>query len=427
MATIADGLGRFRVGFFVEHRGSVARPGLYDLLGTLARAVPLVATDDPSVPVHPVWSGIVLSWGDALRRFGCPEVEGFVVGSATAAQRDTFIDAVLRRPPLGLVGIERDGSKQGLPLTQWLVPSAVIARGEIGRKFDPMMGVDVLGFRDEFDEIWPFPLCEPDDDDHLSNGLLRQLALSVSRNFRGVRTTSRHADLVAHASELLDLGAVSAAGAVAGAAFERLVKRAAVGELRDRIDAGAYVTLHSVIEAVAPPSGDHRLMAFKDLRNDIAHRLGDHSDPAQHRTDEALYDGVAGLIAFLARQKGDADQVVLADADPRPEISPEHLHRKAFHAGEIAATEARPIAMQVGREVIADGVFGASAVVVRDRRLAFTGWLGASGTGDPDPEADVVRLESPHRHLERALAWAWGYCELLLANDVPCGYIGRLD
>lgn len=427
MATIADGVGRFRAGFFVEHRGAVARPGLYDLLGTLARAVPLVATDDPSVPVHPVWSGIVLGWGDALRRFGCPEVEGFVVGSATAAQRDTFIDAVFRRPPLGLVGIEEDGSKEGLPLSEWLVPNAVIARGEVGRKFDPMIGVDVLGFRDEFDEIWPFPAWEPDGDDHVENGLLRQLALSVSRNFRGVRTTSRHDDLVAHASELLGLGAVSAAGAVAGAAFERLVKRAAVGKLRERIDAGAYVTLHSVIEAVAPASGDQRLMAFKNLRNDIAHRLGDHSDPAQQRTDEDLYDGIAGLIAFLARQKGDDDHVVLADADPRPEMSPEALHLKALQAAGIAAAEAKPVAMTVGREATAEGVFGSSAVVIRDRRLAFTRWLGASGTGDPDPEVDVVRLRSPQHHLERALAWAWGYCEVLRAHDVPCGYAGRLE
>ena len=424
--TFADQLGNFRAGFFVEHRGSIARPALYDLLGTLAQGVLVVRPDDPSIPLHPVWRGIVLSWADAVRRFGCLEVEGWVVGSASPEQRDAFIEAVRRRPPLGLVGIERDGSNYGLQLSDWLVPGAVISEGQVGRRFDPKIGVDVLGFRDEFDELWSFPPWEPEDEDHadhVKNGLLRHLAMSVSRRFAVVRGNDRHRDLVAHASELLGLGAVTAAGAVAGAAFERLIKRAVVGELRNRIDSGEFVKLHHAIEAVAPPSGAGRLLAFKDLRNDIAHRLGDHPDPAQTRSDDDLYDGIAALIAFLARQNGDRDPVVLVDADPRPVLSPEAVHANALEAAETAASQAQPRTMIVGTERISEaGLLGCCEVVVRNRRLAFTRWLADSGKGASEEGADTVRLLSPHWHLERALAWCWGYTDYLLGHDVPCGY-----
>jgi hypothetical protein len=347
-----------------------------------------------------------------------------VVGSGSEAQRDAFIDAVRRSPPLGLVGIEKDGPNDGLVLSQWLVPHAVIREGEVGRRFHPMIGVDVLGFRDEFDELWPFPPWDPGDD-HVTNGLLRHLAMSVSRRFDAVRTSGGHDALVASAAELHGLGAVPAAGAVAGAAFERLMRRATVGDLRAQIDAGDFVRLHRVIKAVAPSSGNERLMDYKDLRNDIAHRLGDESDPAQTRSEDELYEAVAELIAFLSRQSGDDEHVVLVDADPRPVVPPEVIHADAVEAAQAEVATAQPRTLVVGKARITEGGPGSGEVVVRDLRRAFTRWLSTTGVGDVDEPANVVRVPAPHDNLEQALAWCYGYCGCLRAHDVPCGYSGN--
>jgi hypothetical protein len=429
--TFIDRLGVHRVGFYVEHRGGDARGPLGDLLGTLARAVPSVQHCDMVIPVHPVWSGIIVSSYEALDRFGVPDVEGVVVGASDRGRLQALIDRVETRPPLGLVAVEeipRDGLI-GLPLTWLMLRGVLIRHGEdfVGRGFNDWTGVEILGFEDitESSLVFEGGINLPGLDMQ-QEALLRHLAMNVSKSFEFVRACASHRDLVAHARELLGLGAVAAAGAVAGTAFERVILGALSGDAlawrREREANGRHVGLHGAIQRIDSHIGrDSRLMRFKQLRNDLAHRLGDTGAGSGSRTDAELYDEVAELIAWLGRQDGDAEPVELVDLDPRPNLSPEQLHVEAVRAAGLAAYgwDARAGGFHDGRN-------GTATVFVRDLHRSFCRWLVDEGLGVADEEAGVVRVDAPETVLARALAWSWAYAEhLRKAADIRAGYRGH--
>ena len=428
--TFIDRLGLHRVGFYIEHRGGDAFHPLGDLLGALARAVPSVQHCDMVIPVHPVWSGIIVSPYEALDRFGVPDVEGVVVGASDRSRLQALIDCVEARPPLGLLAVEEIPSDRhvGLPLTWLMLRGALISHGEdfVGRGFDDWTGVEILGFEDITESALVFEggINLPGLDMQ-QEALLRHLATNVSKSFEPVRASAGHDDLVAHARELLGLGAVAAAGAVAGAAFERVVLGALTGGAltwrREREANGKHVGLHRAIQHIDSRIGrDSRLMHFKRLRNDLAHRLGDADAGSKSRTEAELYDDVAELIAWLERQDGDAEPVELVDLDSRPSLSPEQMHVDAVRAAGLAADgwDARAGGFHDGRN-------GTAAVFVRDLHRSFCCWLVDEGLGVADEQAGVVRVDAPETVLARALAWSWAYAEhLRKAADLRAGYRG---
>jgi hypothetical protein len=429
--TFMDRLGAHRVGFYIEHRGGDAFLPLGDLLGTLARAVPKVQHCDMVIPVHPVWSGIIVSPYDALDRFGVPDVEGVVVGASDRDRLQALIDHVEARPPLGLLAVE-DASSEGrigLPLSWLMLRGALIRYGEdfVGRSFNSRTGVEILGFEDltESSLVFEGGINLPGLDIQ-QEALLRHLAMNVSKNFEPVRASASHYELVAHARELLGLGAVAAAGAVAGATFERVIMGALTGDSlawrKEKEAAGKHIGLHSAIQRIdSSLEGGSRLMRFKQLRNDLAHRLGDAGAQARTRTDAELYDDVAELIAWLERQDGDAEPVQLVDLDPRPDLSPQQLHVGALRAARLAADGWDPRAGGLH-----DGRDGTATVFVRDLHRSFCRWLIDEGLGVGDEEAGVVRVNAPETVLARALAWSWAYAEYLReAADLRAGYRGR--
>lgn len=430
---------RSRVGFFIEHRGGTGFSALMDLVGLLASALPALKPFDAHAPIYPVWSGLVLNQHAAFRHFGVFNVEAFVVGADSDEKTDAMAEAIRARPPRGLVGISREHELQrDLVLDNWLLPGAVIRSDAIGRSFDVGASIDVLGFREEGEESLVFESHSlglgEDEPDWIQAGLLRHLALTANRRFQSVSAAHGHDALVAHAEELLGLGAVSAAGAVAGVAFEQLMIQSITEEHREWADeqaaTGRGLNLHQVIEKTTTGSTRARLLTFKKLRNDVAHHLGDGGEAVE---TARLYDEIRELLDWLGEHDDRSVPVRLAPVGPWPRPSHQDLHAGAIEHAEQAAASVSPLSIRIvspvggDDDVLEEGPFGSAIVSIRDLDRGFTRWLIEEGHAEADPIGDCAVLAVPETHLHRSLGWAWGYSEHLAQLGIRAGYQGRLD
>lgn len=435
--TLIDELSAHRCAFFIEARGSAdeIQAAIDELLGLLARSLPR-ATPYATPAMAPAWTGLVIDPGDSLMRFGVPHVYAVAVGTAKASARAALVKAVRQSPPFGLVGLDAvtDEIPDGLLLSSFVLPGALIRTTFYGRCYDPSIGADILGFDSDEDReiiLTTARLGLTDESgDPLPRLLLRHLTLQAARVFEPANRADGHAALIAHAQELLGLGAVGAAGTVAGVAFERLMNAALSDADREwvttRLQAGKHTDLSTVIDKVTKHLGlgphRRRLDDYRRLRNDCAHRLAPSADTD---ANEVLEAAVAEMIRWLAAQDG-ADHVTeLVDVELPPELDWPDLHAAAVSAAEAAAAAATPTPMRVGTEKILEGAFGASWVRVRARQ-PFASWLRSAGLAKVPSAGTGAELFSPHDHIERGLAWSWGYARCVRQAGVMADYGGRL-
>jgi hypothetical protein len=243
---------------------------------------------------------------------------------------------------------------------------------------DRETGLDVIGFSSE-DEQTLFDLEAQvrvfEGRDLLAISLLRMLSRGAGRPLPDVRPAEGYDALVDHAFELYWLGAVGAAGTVAGVAFELLMQTALSAPDRIWLEAqraaGNQVKLNDVIAKVASAGGwdARRLHDFRQLRNDLAHRLGD--DDSYSRDDGELKDLVYRFLLWLGLQHfDDAGHAALQDVPPGRELTYQQLLDEAQSVAIEAARRAETTQMTLGGQVMAP--FGVAWVIVRDQSLPFT-------------------------------------------------------
>lgn len=428
-------LGRYVAAFyFVERRGAAYR-GSHELYASVARWFRPSASLSEAPDLLPIWTGSFLPFEDAIRRWAFPDVFVVAIGCATAKQRRGLVAHLRARPPLGMFDLDAAADaivrERPLPLYGFAIPDALIRLNVRGRYVDRDTFLDTIGFQDDDEatawEIAVEGIIDPPDEDLLGESLLRLLARGAGRKVPGVRAADGFSSLLDHAFELIGARAFTAAGSVAGVAFEQLMRAAAdPGWLsqQDQLSPGGHATLNNVIVHVAKRGGwsDTRLHRYRKLRNDLAHRLGD--DAGASRTEDELYDEIRQLLFWLDRQSIDeSGAALLADVDPEPELSYEELIAEARLAGDEAARDARVTPMKISGHVIEP--IGFAWVVVRDARRPFTRWLLDNGyTAESNGGAMFF---APGESLERNLAWAEACADRLRAAGQDAFYAGRPD
>jgi hypothetical protein len=228
-----------------------------------------------------------------------------------------------------------------------------------------------------------------------------------------------YAELVDQSFELYGLGADSLSGAIAGVAFERLMRAALDAPGRDwaaaREAQNQEVKLNDVINKVAS-AGRHdnrRLHRYRRLRNDFAHRLGD--DDTRQRSADDLHAELGRFLRWLDRQTiDDHGNAALAAVNPSPELDDQQLYDTALAAGQAAADAIMPHLIRVEGDEFEP--FGSAWVIVPDQQLAFNRWLIDQGHAQPDERG--ARLHAPYPTLERGLAWAQACAAELRLHEV---------
>jgi hypothetical protein len=423
--------------YFVE-RGSVAIDGERELQAVVADELRRT-WGGQEIPILPYWHGSILDFKAAWQRWGIPDIHCVSFGFSDRAQGKAMLDAILRHPPLGLLDDDLDApnpSTRTLPPGGIVLPGAVLRRDGGGPGIDRATGLRTIAFEQEFDG-YVFDLAfgwtaeEREVAEVVDHMLLGLLARSFGREYRSVSAASGPRALVDHAAELLVAGAYGASGAVAGVAFERLMHGCLSAPDQEWIAERKHVTLATVIDKVVKDRGWQdsrgRLDAYRKLRNDLAHRLGDDRD-AGRLDDEALFERVDDLIGWLEQQPlgtvGEGLRLELVDVAPDPEIANGQLLAEALAGGAAAAAKARTTPFSVDGERIENGLDGAVWVIVPDARRKFTRWL-ASQPGTTQIEGGV-QLSAPDRSFERGLAWAHAVSTRLDEAGIRCSYLGRL-
>jgi hypothetical protein len=386
-------------------------------------------------PVLPFWRGSILDFNSAWERWGVPEIYCVTIGFRSRADADAMLNAILARPPLGLIDHDRvaeEPEQQHLAPGGLLLPGAVMYRDVTTPRVERDTGVRIIGFRDEIDSgVFDFAMHGARHDAEYAaladEMVIRLLSQALGYRYAPVSAASGFAALVEHAAELLVSGAYGAAGAVAGVAFEQLM-RASLSE-QDRAWLAAstnHVNLGTVIDKVVSSRGLQptraRLDSYRGLRNSLAHRLGDHGGS----NDDDLFERVDGFIAWLELQSVDDDGVAtLVDVPAAATYTNADLLARALSAGKSAAETARTTPMVVSGQKVDEGAFGAVRVTVTDTRRAFTRWLRIQPGTFQDPQG--VSLSAPYPSLERGLAWAHAVSETLTnLGHISCGYTATL-
>jgi hypothetical protein len=286
-----------KAAFYFVERDDAAYAGSHELVALIAR---WLTPGDPfaEIPdVLPLWFGSYLPFEAAMRRWAFPDVFVVVVGCPDANRRRELVRHIRERPPLGMFDVDADADGHDLPLVLhgFALPQADIRLSARGRFVERDTGLDIIGFRND-DELTAFEFAAegvPGErfEDHLGDELLRMLVRGAGRRLPGVRAADGFEALVDQAFELYGIGAVGAAGSVAGVAFEQLIRAAVMATdaawLEQRELTG-HAKLTDLIGKLASAGGwdDGRLRRYQRLRNDLAHRLGD--APATPRNDDDL-------------------------------------------------------------------------------------------------------------------------------------------
>jgi hypothetical protein len=420
--------------YFVE-RGAVARSGPRELQAVVADEL-RKAQGGLELPIVPYWHGSILDYQAAWQRWGIPDIHCVSLGFADRTKAKTMLEVIRRRRPLGLLDDDLDApdpSDRSLPLGGIVLPGAVL-RGDMGPAgVDRLTGLRIVAFEEEFDAhvfhtavSWSHDKEAAEAVDQMLLGLL---ARSFGRGYISVSAASGLSALVDHAAELLIARAYGAAGAVAGVAFEQLMNRCLSPADRERLAGPKHTPLATVIDVVVKDRGwkqcRDRLDGYRELRNDLAHRLGD--EPNAKLTDDALFERVDDLIGWLERQPLSAigdERLELVDVAPDPKFSNSQLLAEALAEGEAAASRARTTPFSVDGEQIGEGLEGTAWVIVPDARRTFTRWL-ASQPAASQVEGGV-QIVAPHRSFERGLAWAHAVSERLDKAGIRCSYLGQL-
>lgn len=431
---LLDRLAARKAAFFFVERDWVAFEGNRELMAILARWMTPGDAFAETPDVLPVWVGSHLPPEAAMRRWAIPNVFAVIVGAADASQRDALVDHVRGHPPLGMFDLDADADDLDLPLVLhgFVLPQALIRLSARGRRIDRETGLDVIGFQSDEDstafDVAVEGIVEEPTEDLLGEALLRVLVRGAGRRLAPVRASSGVEALLDHAYELFGSGAIGAAGAVGGVAFEQLMRGSLIGAdrawLRQREAAGAHAALNDVIAKAASAGGFDagRLRMYQRLRNDLAHRLGDAAGAS--RDDAELEEQVDRFLRWLADQRVDAHGVTtLVNAAPDPALTYPDLLQSAQTAGARAAKAARVTRMSFG-----EGVFepsGFAWVTVRGPARPFTRWLIDNGHARGDARGAVI--DAPDMEFERSLAWAHACADRLRTAGYSVHYEGRPD
>ena len=431
LASVAliDELAVHTAAFHFLERDGAAFLGNRALAAVIAKWLPPGSGDDELPDVLPLWFGSHLPWQRARQRFGFIDVFTVAVGVRDARIRSALVAHVQAHPPLGMFDVDEEADDHGLPLIHggFILPNAVIRLSERGRRYDREFDIDVIGPVDDEEAEgldWVLDPSPENGEDALGDALLRLLARRVGRRITTVSASDGFDAVVDHAYELWGLGAASAAGTVAAVAFESLM-RAALADAESAAGghmSGPKTQLAKVIDRLATlralePS---RLHAYRELRNDLAHRLGD-ANAAARPADE-IYEGVARLLGWLDRQQLQPGRE-LADVAPEPALTHEQLWHAARAAGDVAAQGARTTPMQIDSSVFEP--YGFAWVTVRDLQRPFTKWL--ISTGVARKKDDGAQVMAPGLALERNLAWAHACASRLRKSGVTADYVGVPD
>ncbi len=426
---LVDELAARTAAFHFLERDGAAFFGNRALAAVIAKWLPPSSGDDELPDVLPLWFGSHLPWERARQRFGFIDVFTVVVGVRDARIRSALVAHVQAHPPLGMFDVDEEADDHGLPLVHggFILPNAVIRLSERGRRYDREFDIDVICPVDDDEATgldWALDWSPGYGEDTLGDALLRLLSRRVGRRIPAVSASHGFDALVDHAYELLGLGAAGAAGTVAAVAFESLM-RAALSDAET--EAGAQPSspkthLAKVIDRLATLRGldPSRLHAYRGLRNDFAHRLGDANTGV--REDDELYDEVAGLLRWLDRQQFQSG-FALVDVAQEPVLTHERLWQAARAAGEIAAQGAPTTPMQIDSSVFEP--YGFAWVTVRDLRRPFTKWLIRSGGARE--KHDGAEVMAPGVALERNLAWAHACASRLRDSGITADYAGVAD
>ncbi len=427
---LIDELAARTAGFHFFERDHAALFGNRALAAAIAKWLPPGRGSDELPDVLPIWHGSYMPFERALERWGFLDVFTVVVGVRDVRVRDALVAHVQAHRPLGMFDVDGDADHHGLPLVHggFILPNAVIRFSDRGRRYDREFDIDVIGPVDD-DEAssleWALEWAPDNGEDMLGDALLRLLARRVGRRFHAVSASDGFGALVDHAYELFGLGAPGAAGTVAGVAFESLMRAAladahsAAGIAEGR---SAKLRLVDAINELAKLRGldPRRLHAYRKLRNDLAHELGD-AKPAGGDED-GVYEQVARFLRWLDRQRF-APGFALVDLAPEPTLAYEQLWDAACAAGDAAAQAARTTPKQIGSSVF--DPYGFAWVTVRDLRRPFTKWLISSGKArEASHGAEVT---APGVSFERNLAWAHACASRIRDAGYAVGYVGAPD
>lgn len=429
---LIDQLAARTAAFHFLERDNAAFLGNRALAAVIAKWLPLRAGNHELPDVLPIWHGSHLPLQRARERWGFLDVFTVVVGVRDARMRDALVAHVQVHRPLGMFDVDADADDHGLPLIHggFILANAVIRFSERGRRYDREFDIDVIGPVDDNEASaleYALEWAPDNSEDLLGDALLRLLARRVGRRVHAVSASDGFRELVDHAYELFGLGAVGAAGTVAGVAFE-LLMRAAVADAGAGTGAGsgrdgsAKSRLIDVIDRLAALRGldPRRLHTYRELRNRLAHTLGD--GKASGTDDDGVYDEVARFLGWLDRQAFKPG-FVLVDLAPEPALTYEQLCDAARVAGDAAAQAARTTPMQIGSSVFEPDGF--AWVTVRDLRRPFTKWLIDSGNARG--AGDGAELMAPGMSFERNLAWAHACGSRLREAGYAAGYVGVPD
>jgi len=426
--TLIKRLAARKAAFYFVERDWVAYDGSQALIALAARWLKPYGPFPPVPEVLPIWMGSYLPFPAAMQRWAFPDVFVVILGFPDAGRRGQFVAHARENPPLGMFDTDADADDLTLPLALdgFVLPNAAIQLEYRGRRVDRNTGLDIIGC-DNDEEETALRLASEATEDVLSDALLLTLIRNAGRHLRGARISDGFEALVDQAFELLAFGALGAAGAVAGVAFEQLMRAALTGEdrawLKER-EANGHASLNDIIGKVASANGgeDKRLRRYQWLRNDLAHRLGDESDA--QRDDEELVAAVEDFLHWLDLQEVTGeDAATLTELQLAEPLSYDDLFTAARADGDAAA-----VAAQTTPVTIEDEVFepvGFAWVTVRDPRRPFTRWLLASGNANQVQGG--AQFFSPERSFERNLAWAHACAMRLRQAGLPADYAGRLD
>lgn len=418
--------------YFIE-RGSIALRGSMSLYGRAAEE--LRSHTNIVVPIVPFWHGSILSYDSAWRSWGIPDVHCVTFGFLTKDGREQLVSRIMERPPLGLVGHELVAdppAPRHLPRGGFLFPGAAILNDGSGQWVDRQTGLRFIAYDDEYDWMtfgtaFDFADSAPEYEEDADAAMLELLALRVGTRYQHVTSSSGFDQLIQHANELFVSGAYGAAGTVAGVAFEQLMRAALSADDAAWAAAQRHAPLARVIDRVIAANGWQsirgRLDQYKDLRNDLAHRLGD-ARATPLTEDSSLFERVDDLLGWLERQQLPPHGIAeLVDVAPDADIESAVLIAAALEAGTNAAARATTTPAVIEGEHFEEGLEGSAWVTVADMRRAFTQWLADEHFGTPN--ASGVNLLAPERTFERALAWADAVSSSLDRAGIPCTYAGR--
>lgn len=433
--SLSRGLGPKRIGlWFDERKGYRANnERFWHIRRTLIHSDLWRAYRYPSIPVVPEWFGMLLPFERAWRETGMPVIWAMMLGFPDLGLRDRALNLIEAQRPPGLLRIEKrpeDPSAYHLPLVGFHARRVFLTlEPEHPRRYDPWEGYETLGIASETDESAFLDLLGQEEGERV---LLRQLALNLGRWIDAPDRTAFE-EVVDHARELWALGAVGAAGAVAGTAMERLLAASLIPTRAEWLKA-ERPALGPLIDAVGkdhglPASQRAALHAFRELRNECAHAVGeevegDAESDLSRRVDEWL-----GWLEQQAATPGDPP----GPFESRPERPPpEDLHRRASDAGRDAAAAVTPVPMKVmssdgSGSIVEEGVIGDAAIVIRTRRDALARWLLEHGDGDAGPGGVRLHVSWPTQSMTRAVAYAQAYVDVIREFGVEAHYESRLD